>query len=122
MLNLVDDRGMRKRSREVLEALAEDLDQCKRQGMSGGSAAVFAIARALLWAAASSSMNQLQRWRRKAKKCSVIATSEHDVSVIVVSHNMQQLMSIADRITVMRPGRHHRDACVKNTQVRRSSG
>ena len=29
----------------------------------------------------------------------------HNVSVIVVSHNMQQLMSIADRITVMRLGR-----------------
>jgi ABC-type sugar transport system ATPase subunit len=42
---------------------------------------------------------------------------KHDVSVIIVSHNMQQLMSVADRITVMRLGRTIATRVVKNTQV-----
>ena len=41
----------------------------------------------------------------------------HDVSVIIVSHNMQQLMSVADRITVMRLGRTIATRTVKETQV-----
>jgi len=34
-----------------------------------------------------------------------------------VSHNMQQLMSVADRITVMRLGRSIATRTVKDTQV-----
>ena len=41
----------------------------------------------------------------------------HDVSVIIVSHNMQQLMSVADRITVMRLGRSIATRTVKDTNV-----
>ena len=41
----------------------------------------------------------------------------HDVSVIVVSHNMQQMMSVADRITVMRLGRTIATRTVKDTKV-----
>ena len=39
------------------------------------------------------------------------------MSVIIVSHNMQQLMSVADRITVMRLGRTIATRVVKQTQV-----
>ena len=42
---------------------------------------------------------------------------KHDVSVIVVSHNMQQLMDVADRITVMRLGRTVATRVVKETTV-----
>ena len=42
---------------------------------------------------------------------------KHDVSVIVVSHNMQQMMSIADRITVMRLGRSIATRNVGQTKV-----
>ena len=42
---------------------------------------------------------------------------KQDVSVIIVSHNMQQLMSVADRITVMRLGRSIATRTVKDTQV-----
>ena len=41
----------------------------------------------------------------------------HHVSVIVVSHNMQQLMTVADRITVMRLGRSIASRRVNDTQV-----
>jgi ABC-type sugar transport system ATPase subunit len=42
---------------------------------------------------------------------------KHDVSVIVVSHNMQQVMSVADRITVMRLGRTIATRIVNDTKV-----
>jgi len=43
--------------------------------------------------------------------------SNHDVSVIVVSHNMQQLMTVADRVTVMRLGRTIATRDVSGTDV-----
>ena len=42
---------------------------------------------------------------------------DQDVSVIIVSHNMQQLMSVADRITVMRLGRSIATRTVRDTEV-----
>jgi ABC-type sugar transport system ATPase subunit len=42
---------------------------------------------------------------------------KHDVAVIVVTHNMQQLMEVADRVTVMRLGRTIATRRVAETDV-----
>ena len=56
--------------------------------------------------------------RETAQVLEVIRSlSEQGVSVIIVSHNMQQLMSVADRITVMRLGRSIATRTVKDTEV-----
>ena len=42
---------------------------------------------------------------------------KHDVAVIVVTHNMQQLMEVADRVTVMRLGRSIASRTIADTSV-----
>ena len=114
---------MRKRSREVLDALAVKIPSINVsvKGMSGGQRQCLAIARALLWGRRIVILDEPTAAlgvRESEQVLEVIRDlRKHDVSVIVVSHNMQQLMSIADRITVMRLGRTIATRTVKNTQV-----
>jgi ABC-type sugar transport system ATPase subunit len=123
VLNLVDDRAMRRRSREVLDALAVKIPSINVsvKGMSGGQRQCLAIARAILWGRRIVILDEPTAAlgvREAAQVLDVIRDlRNHDVSVIVVSHNMQQLMEIADRITVMRLGRTIATREVKQTQV-----
>jgi len=121
--NLVDDRKMRERAREVLDALAVKIPSINVsvKGMSGGQRQCLAIARALLWGRRIVILDEPTAAlgvRETEHVLDVIRDlRKHDVSVIVVSHNMQQLMSVADRITVMRLGRSIATRTVKDTQV-----
>ena len=123
MLNLVDDRAMRRRSREVLEALAVKIPSINVtvKGMSGGQRQCLAIARAILWGRRIVILDEPTAAlgvRETGQVLDVIRDlRNHDVSVIVVSHNMQQLMEVADRITVMRLGRTIATRTVKDTKV-----
>ncbi len=123
MLDLVDDRAMRKRSREVLDALAVKVPSINVsvKGMSGGQRQCLAIARAILWGRRIVILDEPTAAlgvRESRQVLDVISNlRNHDVSVIVVSHNMQQLVQVADRITVMRLGRTVATRAVKETQV-----
>ncbi len=122
-LNLVDDRAMRKRSREVLDALAVKIPSINVavKGMSGGQRQCLAIARALLWGRRIVILDEPTAAlgvRESAQVLDVIRDlRRHDVSVIVVTHNMQQLMEVADRVTVMRLGRSIATRVVRDTSV-----
>jgi ABC-type sugar transport system ATPase subunit len=91
------------------------------KGMSGGQRQCLAIARALLWGRRIVILDEPTAAlgvRESEQVLNVIRDlRKHDVSVIIVSHNMQQLMSVADRITVMRLGRTIATRIVKDTQV-----
>ena len=123
MLNLVDDRAMRKRSREVLDALAVKIPSINVsvKNMSGGQRQCLAIARALLWGRRIVILDEPTAAlgvRETEQVLDVIRDlRNHDVSVIVVSHNMQQMMAVADRITVMRLGRTIATRTVEDTKV-----
>ena len=121
--NLVDDRKMRARAREVLDALQVKVPSINVavKGMSGGQRQCLAIARALLWGRRIVILDEPTAAlgvRETGQVLEVIAgLREQNVSVIIVSHNMQQLMSVADRITVMRLGRSIATRVVKDTEV-----
>ncbi|MDC9822718.1 ATP-binding cassette domain-containing protein [Devosia sp. ZB163] len=121
--NLVDDRRMRERAREVLDALQVKIPSINVsvKGMSGGQRQCLAIARALLWGRRIVILDEPTAAlgvRETGQVLEVIRDlRKHDVSVIIVSHNMQQLMSVADRITVMRLGRSIATRTVKDTEV-----
>ncbi|MEO6634603.1 MAG: ATP-binding cassette domain-containing protein, partial [Devosia sp.] len=121
--DLVDDREMRAKAREVLDALKVKVPSINVsvKGMSGGQRQCLAIARALLWGRRIVILDEPTAAlgvRETEQVLSVIRDlSKHDVSVIIVSHNMQQLMTVADRITVMRLGRTIATRDVKKTQV-----
>jgi len=123
LFNLVDDRKMRSRAREVLDKLAVKIPSIdvSVKGMSGGQRQCLAIARALLWGRRIVILDEPTAAlgvRETGQVLDVIRDlRNHDVSVIVVSHNMQQLMSVADRITVMRLGRSIATRSVRDTQV-----
>jgi ABC-type sugar transport system ATPase subunit len=123
LFNLVDDREMRGRAREVLDSLKVKVPSINVsvKGMSGGQRQCLAIARALLWGRRIVILDEPTAAlgvRETAQVLEVIAgLREQDVSVIIVSHNMQQLMSVADRITVMRLGRSIATRTVKQTDV-----
>ena len=89
--------------------------------MSGGQRQCLAIARALLWGRRIVILDEPTAAlgvRETEQVLEVIRDlRKHDVSVIIVSHNMQQLMTVADRITVMRLGRTIATRTVKNTEV-----
>ncbi|HVY43202.1 MAG TPA: ATP-binding cassette domain-containing protein [Hyphomicrobiaceae bacterium] len=122
-LDLVDDREMRRRSREVLETLKVKVPSINVsvKGMSGGQRQCLAIARALLWGRRIVILDEPTAAlgvRESAQVLDVIRDLRgHDVSVIVVTHNMQQLMEIADRVTVMRLGRTIATRKVQDTHV-----
>ncbi|GAA2237771.1 ATP-binding cassette domain-containing protein [Herbiconiux moechotypicola] len=111
LLNVVNDRGMRKRSREVLAELGVGIQSVNVsvKGMSGGQRQCLAIARALLWGRRIVILDEPTAAlgvRESAQVLDLIGRlRDHGVSVILVSHNMQQLVTVADRITVMRLGR-----------------
>jgi ABC-type sugar transport system ATPase subunit len=123
LFNLVDDRHMRERARAVLETLKVKIPSINVsvKGMSGGQRQCLAIARALLWGRRIVILDEPTAAlgvRETGQVLEVIRSlREQDVSVIIVSHNMQQLMSVADRITVMRLGRSIATRTVKDTEV-----
>ncbi|WP_240615853.1 ATP-binding cassette domain-containing protein [Nakamurella deserti] len=111
MLNVVDDRGMRRRAREVLTDLGVGIQSVNVsvKGMSGGQRQCLAIARAILWGRRIVILDEPTAAlgvRESAHVLGIIGRlRDHGISVILVSHNMQQLVQVADRITVMRLGR-----------------
>ena len=121
--NSVDDRLMRQRAREVLDSLAVKVPSINVsvKGMSGGQRQCLAISRALLWGWRIVILDEPTAAlgvRETAQVLDAIRDPRnHDVSVIVVSHNMQQLMGVADRITVMRLGRSIATRTVNQTEV-----
>lgn len=123
LFNLVDDRQMRDRARQVLDMLKVKIPSINVsvKGMSGGQRQCLAIARALLWGRRIVILDEPTAAlgvRETGQVLEVIRDlRRHDVSVIIVSHNMQQLMSVADRITVMRLGRSIATRTVKDTEV-----
>lgn len=123
LLNLVNDRAMRDRAREVLDSLAVKIPSINVsvKSMSGGQRQCLAIARALLWGRRIVILDEPTAAlgvRETEQVLEVIRDlRNHDVSVIVVSHNMQQLMSVADRVTVMRLGRSIATRTVQSTSV-----
>jgi ABC-type sugar transport system ATPase subunit len=121
--DLVDDREMRRKSREVLDALSVKIPSINVsvKGMSGGQRQCLAIARALLWGRRIVILDEPTAAlgvRESGQVLDVIRDlKKHDVAVIVVTHNMQQLMEVADRATVMRLGRTIATRTVRDTTV-----
>ena len=121
--DLVDDGEMRRRSREVLDALRVKIPSINVsvKGMSGGQRQCLAIARALLWGRRIVILDEPTAAlgvRESAQVLEVIRDlRKHDVAVIIVTHNMQQLMEVADRVTVMRLGRSIATRRISDTSV-----
>jgi simple sugar transport system ATP-binding protein len=105
------DRGkMLTESKSVLDQLDIHIPNLKRpiRQMSGGQRQAVAIARAVYWNAHLMIMDEPTAALGVAEQRKVLSTvhtlRDRGVPVIIISHNMQDVFAVADRIVVMRRG------------------
>ena len=123
LFRFVDDKKMREGSRKILESLAVKIPSINGnvKSMSGGQRQCLAIARALMWKRNIVILDEPTAAlgvRETGQVLEVIRDlRSHNVSVIVVSHNMQHIMAVCDRVTIMRLGTTIATREIKNTEV-----
>ncbi len=110
-LKVLDKRSMRRRSAELLKSLNQsiaDVD-CSVSELSGGQRQAVAISRALLWKARVVIMDEPTAARGVKETAEVLdlvrRLREDDVAVILISHSMEDVVAVADRVVVLKAGR-----------------
>jgi ABC-type sugar transport system ATPase subunit len=102
--NVFLGREVLSRFRVLLPSVRANVKQ-----MSGGQRQCLAIARSVLWGRRIVILDEPTAAlgvRESAQVLQLVGRlKDHKVSVILVTHNMQHLMQVADRVTVMRLGR-----------------
>ena len=111
VLRAVDRRRMLRESRSILDQLDIRIPRLARpiRQMSGGQRQAVAIARAVYWNAQLMIMDEPTAALGVPEQRKVLALvrrlREHGVGVIIISHNLQDVLDVADRVIVMRRGR-----------------
>lgn len=93
----------------------------KAGALSGGQRQAVAVARAVLWQSKVVILDEpaaaLGVKQTEAVLSLVEGLREHGVATLFVSHNMQEVMRVADRVVVMRLGRKVADLDVREQSV-----
>jgi simple sugar transport system ATP-binding protein len=110
-LNLLDRAAMRRRAVEAFEELGirlPDMSAPVRQ-LSGGQRQCVAVARAVAWASRVVFMDEptaaLGVVQRKQVLDLIRRVRDRGVTVVLISHNMPEVLAVADRVEVLRLGR-----------------
>jgi ABC-type sugar transport system ATPase subunit len=111
LLRAVDRRRMQAESRQILNQLDIRIPGLSRpiRQLSGGQRQAVAIARAIYWNAQLMIMDEPTAALGVPEQRKVLALvrtlRERGVGVIIISHNLQDVLEVADRVMVMRRGR-----------------
>ena len=111
VLRAVDRRRMLAESRHILTQLDIRIPGLRRpiRQLSGGQRQAVAIARAIYWNAQLMIMDEPTAALGVPEQRKVLALvrtlRERGVGVIIISHNLQDVLDVADRVVVMRRGR-----------------
>jgi D-xylose transport system ATP-binding protein len=110
-LKWVDDKGMRDETDEIIERLQVNLPADGEIGlMSGGQRQAVACARAIAFGKRIVVLDEPTSALGAREAGNVLKlikeASEQGVSVIVISHNMEHVIEVADRAVVLRQGRY----------------
>ena len=111
-LGWVDDRAMRKQTDELLERLQVNIPGKDTEIglMSGGQRQAVACARAIAFGQRIVILDEPTSALGARESGNVLRlikeAPEHGVSVIVVSHNLEHVMEVADRAVVLRQGHY----------------
>jgi ABC-type sugar transport system ATPase subunit len=123
VLQAVDRRRMLVESRRILDQLDIRIPGLARpiRQMSGGQRQAVAIARAVYWNAQLMIMDEPTAALGVPEQRKVLALvrtlREHGVGVIIISHNLQDVLDVADRVVVMRRGRAVGERQVSDTNT-----
>jgi len=121
-LKWVDDRGMRDETEEIVDRLQVNLPTDAEIGlMSGGQRQAVACARAIAFGKKIVILDEPTSALGAREAGNVLKlirdAAEQGVSVIVISHNMEHVIEVADRAVVLRQGRYvGEEAPTKETQ------
>ena len=109
---LMDLPGMARQTRAMLDQYGLDVDSTERlvSELSGGQRQLIAISRAASWGSRVIVMDEPTaalgvRESRKVLEL-LLQLKGRGVAVIVISHNLEHVFSVADRIAVLRRGRN----------------
>ena len=106
---LVQDRAMRRETEELLERLEVSIPETEIGLMSGGQRQAVACARAIAFGSRIVILDEPTSALGARESSNVLRlirdASEEGVSVIVISHNLEHIMEVADRAVVLRQGR-----------------
>ncbi len=111
IFEVTDDEYMRTEAAKVLDRLDIHIPSLKQRlnYLSGGQRQAVAIARAIYWNARLVIMDEPTAALGVPEQRKVLSTvqtlRDHGVSVIFISHTMQDVMEVADRMVIMRRGR-----------------
>jgi simple sugar transport system ATP-binding protein len=110
-LNLLDRAAMRRRATEAFEELGirlPDMSAPVRQ-LSGGQRQCVAVARAVAWASRIVFMDEPTAALGVVQRGQVLdlirRVRDRGVTVVLISHNMPEVLAVADRVEVLRLGR-----------------
>ncbi len=112
---------MQDESRQVLEQLDIQIPNLRRpiRQLSGGQRQAVAIARAVYWNARLMIMDEPTAALGVPEQLKVLelvrTLRARGVPIILISHNMQDVFEVADRVIVMRRGRNAGERLIKET-------
>ena len=110
-LGFVDWPGMRTRARDKLKEFGIDMPKTSRlvSTLSGGQRQSVAITRAVMWGSKMLVLDEptaaLGVVQTKAVLETVLAARDSGVGILLISHNVRDVMAVANRIVVLRLGR-----------------
>jgi len=108
---VMDDDKMRREAKTVLDRLDIHIPSLKRKLflLSGGQRQAVAIARAIYWEAKLVIMDEPTAALGVPEQRKVLALirslKEQNIPVVIISHTMQDVLEVADRMVVLRRGR-----------------
>ena len=122
-LRLLDEKQMEEASRNLLERLKIEIRsvRLKVENLSGGQRQAVAIARATAFQAKAVIMDEptaALAVKEVAKVLEIIrGLKEHNIAVIIISHRLQDIFQVCDRIMVLRQGRNVGERLVAETTM-----
>ena len=124
-LNVLDRAAMRRRAVEAFDELGirlPDLSAPVRQ-LSGGQRQCVAVARAVAWASKVVFMDEPTAALGVVQRAQVLdlirRVRDRGVTVVLISHNMPEVLAVADRVEVLRLGRRVATFTAADTSVER---
>jgi ABC-type sugar transport system ATPase subunit len=122
-LRLLDRRGMAMEAKSTLDSLGIEIDDVDvRCGLlSGGQRQAVAVARAVIWGSKLLLLDEptaaLAVMEQRKIGSLIEEVAKQNVGVVLVSHNLRQVVELCDRIVVLLRGHLVADLDVQNTTV-----